>query len=56
MVCGRFYVLRSAHSWYACVNSQIATQTNVAPNHIVTEADLSGCAFISMSRRKVAVA
>jgi len=29
MICGRFYVLRSVHSCFACVYSQLATQTIV---------------------------
>ena len=37
-----FYVLQSAHSWFACVYSQIATQTYVTPKHTVIETDLSG--------------
>ena len=55
MVCGRIYVLRLAHSCFTCVNSQI---TYVTPNHIVTEADISGIfsLFISISRRKLPIA
>jgi len=36
MVCGRFHVLQSAHSCFACVYSQVATTTYVTPKHIVT--------------------
>ena len=46
---GQLYVLRSAHSCFACVYSQIATKNSVTPKHIATELGLSGMLSVFIS-------
>ena len=54
MNCGGCYALLSAHSYFACVCSQIATTSSFKLLNIGTEADLSGmfALLIAISKRK----